>query len=166
MPSLPNGPGQLVGDVQKKLLPLAVPLSTGQQPSDLGTATGIPQLVVFAGFLGDPVTKPNTNETWRILYLDWALKHWLLVEETGILNYQEIADTTIDPVKRDALWVDEDASVGHGKRSQSIEAQFLTGEFTRAGDFEAPPGGGIQDAPTGVFCEARTPRCCYRLSRG
>jgi hypothetical protein len=163
VPLPPREPNRLVGEVQGEQLPRG---PRRQEPAGLGEATGIPQLVVFAGLLGDVVRRQPADDEWRILYLDWALQNWLLIENRGIVNHANIQDPATQPVTRDVLWVDEDASVGRGSRSQSIEAQFLTGEFTRAGDFEAPPGGGTHDASTGVFCEARTPRCCYRLSRG
>lgn len=161
-------PNDLVNTLRRELLPqgkAAAKRASVSAPADLGDATGIPQLVVFAGLLGDSVEKPAGGGMWRLLYLDWALQDWLLVEERGIVNRATITDPAISPITRDVLWVDEDASVGRGNRSQSREGQFLTGAFTRAGDFEAPVGGGTLGASTGVFCEARTPTCCRYPSR-
>jgi hypothetical protein len=161
-------PNALVRKVTRELLPpaqAAAKQARRAKPADFGEATGIPQLVVFAGLLGDPVQKPGGGGTWYLLYLDWALADWLLVEERGIVHRQTITDPAISPLTRDVIWVDEDSSVGRGNRSQSKEGQFLSGEFTRAADFEAPVGGGTLGASTGVFCEARTPTCCRYPSR-
>jgi hypothetical protein len=155
---------EIVNDVEGELLPHARLTREGEPAGMLAEASGMPELVVFAGFLGDVVTKPHSDEDWRVLYLDLALTTWLLIEARGILNFKSIGDPLLQPIERDVLWVDKDAVVGRG-HGHSIEKQFLTGEFTRAGDFEAPPDGGGSGAATGVFCEARTPSCCYRLSR-
>jgi hypothetical protein len=162
-------PNALVRKVTRELLPPAQAAAQRAglaKPADFGEATGIPQLVVFAGLLGASVVKPGGGGDWYLLYLDWALADWLLVEERGIVHRQTITDPAISPLTRDVIWVHEDASVGLGSRSQSKESQFLIGEFTRAGDFEAPVGGGTMGgASTGVFCEARTPTCCRYPSR-
>jgi hypothetical protein len=160
-------PNDLVKKVTGVLLPrgkAAAQQAGRDEPADLGAATGIPQLVVFAGLLGDPVENPR-GETWYQLYIDWGLADWLLVEKRGIVHRVTIEDPAIHPLTRDVIWVDEDASVGRGSRSQSPDGQFLTGDFTRAADFDAPVGGGTLGASTGVFCEARTPSCCRYPSR-
>jgi hypothetical protein len=159
----PNKPNALVQTLTGDLRP-----RTPRMPEEagLGAVAGVPQLVVFAGLLGDTVTRPGGQGDWRILYLDWGLQDWLLVEDEGIVHGVEITDPAISPITRDVIWVDEDASVGRGSRSQSQEGQFLTGDFTRAADFDAPLGGGTTGGPsTGVFCEARTPTCCRYPSR-
>ena len=160
-------PNDLVRKVTGELLPparAAAQQAGRDEPADFGEATGIPQLVVFAGLLGGPVQSPR-GETWYQLYIDWGLADWLLVEQRGIVHHETIKDPAIQPLTRDVIWVDEDASVGRGSRSQSPEGQFLTGDFTRAADFDAPVGGGTLGASTGVFCEARTPSCCRYPSR-
>jgi hypothetical protein len=165
----PNlSPNALVKTLKRELLPQGKAAATRAgvpAPAGLGDAAGIPQLVVFAGMLGDAIQQPAGGRMWRLLYLDWSLQDWLLVEERGIVNQASITDPAISPITRDVIWVDEDASVGRGNRSQSSEGQFLTGDFTRAGDFEAPVGGGTMAGSTGVFCEARTPTCCRYPSR-
>jgi hypothetical protein len=160
-------PNDLVEKVTSELLPQAQAAARQagrDEPADFGEATGIPQLVVFAGLLGDPVQNPRGG-TWHQLYIDWGLADWLLVEQRGIVHRITITDPAIHPLTRDVIWVDEDASVGRGNRSQSPEGQFLTGDFTRAADFDAPVGGGTLGASTGVFCEAKTPSCCRYPSR-
>jgi hypothetical protein len=129
-------------------------------------ASNLPEIVVFAGFVGDLVTRGN--DAWQILYVDLALTEWLLIEDVGIVEYARVRDDAVPKTfngERDVLWVKADAAVGRGHASQSLEGQFLTGEFTRAADFEAPLTGGTLAAATGVFCEARTPSCCRYYSR-
>ena len=64
------------------------------------------------------------------------------------------------------IWVKENATVGHGSDSLSAQAQFLTGEFTSAGDIDAPLGRRNAVAATGVFCEAQAvPGAAGRLAR-
>jgi hypothetical protein len=130
-------------------------------PEALARASDVPELVSFAGFLGDTIPQPGqAAKKWRVLYLDLELRNWLLVLDTDILDAQKVGDKTAPSGERDVIWVRADASVGRGRGSPSVEARFLTGEFTRAGDFEAPPTGGTLAAATGVFCEFRTPSCC------
>ena len=115
--------------------------------------------MLFAGFAGAVVENPNGGR-WQVLYVDLALTEWVLIEADGIVQYAQVKDEAVPEAfdgKRDLLWVRADTSVGRGPASQSIESQFLTGPFTRAGDFEAPLVGGTLGAATGVFCEARTP---------
>jgi hypothetical protein len=122
---------------------------------------------MFAGFHGDPIPGAGDAE-WEVLYLDMELRTWLLIEQKGVVLQGTVKDDEVPfSGQRDVFWVRADATVGRGSRAQSVEAQFLTGEFTRAGDCETPAGGGgTYGGSTGVFCEARTPQCCYRLSRG
>jgi hypothetical protein len=132
-------------------------------PSD-----AVPELVTFTGFLGETVRQPGTRhppKRWRLLYLDLRLQSWLLIEETGIVHNARVRDDTVPGLvrERDVVWVRIDASVASGGGPQSVEARFLTGEFTRAGDFEASPAGGTYAAVTGDFC--RSPMCCYGRSR-
>jgi len=132
----------------------------------LAFASDVPDTIMFAGFLGESFQRPGGGE-WQVLYLDLELTDWLLVENIGIVDEDQIVDDAVPyNQRRDVIWVRADAAVGRGHGSQSVEAQFLTGDFTRAGDFEAPPTGGTLAAATGVFCEARTPSCCRRMSRG
>ncbi|MGH2969197.1 MAG: hypothetical protein ACRDK0_09050 [Solirubrobacteraceae bacterium] len=164
-------PHPLVDTLAKALGPKAPPsmsYGTGGTPSAtaiLAQATDVPELVTFSGFLGDTVPQPSGN-VWRLLYLDWRLQTWLLVEEGEILHAEKVKDDGAPSGLVDVIWVRADASVRRGSGPQSVEARFLTGAFTRAGDFDASPTGGTLAAATGIFCEARTPVCCYRRSRG
>jgi hypothetical protein len=136
-------------------------------PAALARASNLPGVVLFAGFLGDVVPNPSGGN-WQVLYVDMALTEWVLIEEDGILADAKVKDESVPATlggERDLLWVKADTSVGRGPASQSVESQFLTGPFTRAGDFEAPLTGGTLAAATGVFCEARTPSCCRIRSR-
>ena len=125
-------------------------------------ASDLPETVLFSGFLGDVVEQPD-GEMWQVLYLDLELTECLLVKEDGILECDQIPDKAVPCEQvRDVIWVKADAAVGRGPTSQSVEALFLTGEFTRAAEFDAPPTGEMLRGTTGVFCEARTPSCCRR----
>ena len=131
----------------------------------LAQATDLPELVTFAGFLGPTVTQPGPDSIWRLLYLDMELRSWLLVEDTEILVAVKVKDDSAPSGERDVIWVNADAPVGQGSGWPSVEARFLSGEFTRAGDCGAPPGGGTLPAATGIFCQARTPSCCGPRTR-
>jgi hypothetical protein len=133
----------------------------------LSHASNLPQLVVFAGFLGDSAEHPD-GKAWQVLYVNMALTDRVVIEEDGILQCVKVYDETVPKdfgQERDMLWVKADAAVGQADASQSVQAQFLSGGFIRAGDFEAPLAGGTLAAATGVFCEARTPSCCRYYSR-
>jgi hypothetical protein len=118
----------------------------------------------FVGYLGETFVNQTVNQgvEWSILFLDWTLETWLIVETNGIVHRATIPTAAGDgaPANRDVLWVLADATVGRGGRSLSEEGVFLSGQFTRAGDFEAAPSGGTLAASTGVFCEGRSPGCC------
>jgi hypothetical protein len=116
--------------------------------------------VSFIGYVGDTIEHGGTS--WTVLYLDWDLSTWLLIETAGIFARKYIPNYTGmgAPVNSDVLWVLAEAAVGRGRKALSVEGMFLTGEFTRAGDFDAAAGGGTMAASTGVFCEGRSPGCC------
>lgn len=135
--------------------------------SALAHASNLPEIVVFAGFLGD-VTEHPDGKRWQLLYVNMALTEWVVIEDDGILESAKLDDETVPDEfggYRDLLWVKADAAVAHGNASQSVQAQFLSGGFVRAGDFDAPMTGGTLAAATGVFCEARTPSCCLFRTR-
>jgi hypothetical protein len=128
----------------------------------VGTAY-IPALVTFAGFVGATLrSDPASDATLTVLYLDPQLSSWLLVPTEGIVARDQITDEYAPGKVRDVIWVTADSSVRAGNGALSAQAQFLTGGFTRAGDFEASPNGGTMAAATGVFCpggcKPRTPR--------
>ena len=114
----------------------------------------------FVGYLGR--TFNHGGVEWSILYRDLSLETWLIIETQGIVGRRRIfaAAGSGSPADLDVLWVLVDATVGQGGRSLSSLGAFLSGQFTRAGDFEASPSGGTLDASTGVFCEGRSPGCC------
>ncbi len=137
-------------------------------PGALAHASNVPQIVVFAGFLGASPQHPD-GKYWQVLYVNMALTDWVVIEYDGLLGAAKVKDEsvplTLEDGQRDLLWVKADAAVGQGNASQSVEAQFLSGGFVRAGDFETPLVGGTLAAATGVFCEARTPSCCLFKSK-
>ncbi len=141
----------------------------------LADSSGLPALVTFAGYLGAtlqkddkvrPVVGSPYRGLWSVLYLDTRLWNWLLVRTDGIVFRDAIFDEKAPCKQRDVLWVTADTAVGLGDGSLAVEAQFLTGTFTQAGDFDdRPAGGGTLTAATGVFCEASSFGCCLRKSR-
>ncbi|HEX5619832.1 MAG TPA: hypothetical protein VFX51_15535 [Solirubrobacteraceae bacterium] len=127
-----------------------------------GTAL-IPALVTFAGFVGATLRRdPSSDATLTVVYLDPQLSSWVLVPTEGIVARDRITDERAPGKERDVVWVTANSSVRSGNGSLPSQAEFLTGEFTRAGDFEASPNGGTMAAATGVFCpggcKPRTPR--------
>jgi hypothetical protein len=159
-----NPPGVPEGSIQA--VPPVPAADVGEAtPAALAYASDVPESILFVGFFGGLVQGPSGGE-WQILYLDLELSRWLLVENSGIAAVGYIEDDSVPfNQRRDVIWVKADATVGRGSASQSVEGQFLTGEFTRAGDFDAPPSSGTLAAATGVFCEARTPSCCRIRTR-
>jgi hypothetical protein len=154
----------------RRVHPLVEALATELKPPAVGrtfkanTAGALayatyPDRVIYVGFLGAVI--PHDGKEWQLLYLDIAANECLLLEDAGIVAYDTFTDETVPfEQKRDVVWLRRDALVGGpGSASPSVEALFLTGPFTQAGDFEAPTTG-TTDAVTGVFCEARTPSCC------
>ena len=134
-----------------------------KEKNDLAKAiadqANVPDLSLFAGFLGGPYTRDNVK--WRLLYLDSRLSNWLLVPEDDIVVHERLDDEHAPSGKRDALWVRGSATVVQGSGSRSNQGRFLVGEFTRAGDFAASTTGGTFSAATGLLCEATTPGCCW-----
>lgn len=131
----------------------------------LPPATALPELVTLVGFVDGTIVNPATGSNWVLVYRDWRMTSWWLVEGVGILHYDAVPDDGTDPQARQVLWVNRDTAVGRGSGPQSAEARFLTGEFTRAGDFDYSETGGQSAAETGLFCP-NTPLCnCGPRSR-
>lgn len=131
-----------------------------QLAAALADNADLPELSLFAGFLGGQVVRGE--DRWRLVYLDSRLYSWLLVQEDDILVHQRLADDHAPSGLRDVLWVRGNANVLQGSGAQSTAGRFLVGEFTRAGDFAASTSGGTFSAATGLLCEATTPGCCMR----
>jgi hypothetical protein len=132
-----------------------------QLAAALADNADLPDLSLFAGFLGGQVTRDDGNP-WRLVYLDSRLYSWMLVQESDILVHQRLADDHAPSGLRDVLWVRGTANVVQGSGAQSTAGRFLVGEFTRAGDFAASTSGGTFSAATGLLCEATTPGCCMK----
>ncbi|HET8755844.1 MAG TPA: hypothetical protein VFM58_07535 [Solirubrobacteraceae bacterium] len=132
-----------------------------QRALRLAATAFVPELATFVGYVGATLRQQPGSETyWTVLYLDPQLSCWLLVPTNGIVARDRITDEQAPNKQRDVIWVRADASIGVGSGTLSVQAQFLTGEFTRAGDVDAGPGGGTLAGATGVFCEGRSPGCC------
>jgi hypothetical protein len=130
-----------------------------QLATALADQANLPDLSLFAGFLGGPYT--HDNVTWRLFYFDSLLSNWLFIPENDIVLHQRLDDDHAPSGKRDALWVRGSATVVRGSGSRANAGRFLVGEFTRAGDFAASTTGGTFSAASGLLCEATTPGCCW-----
>jgi hypothetical protein len=129
----------------------------------LAGASDLWQLITFTGYVGATYTRTTESaaQQWTVLYLDTRLQSWLLIETSGIVYRKSVEDKLSPSSNRDVVWVKSEASVGQGTGSLSVEAQFLTGDFTRAGDYDVEwAGDGGLSVATGVFCEARSVGCC------
>ena len=94
-----------------------------------------------------------------------AAKLHALLEDDGILTNVYVEDQRAPGLPRDVLWVRPNTTVGVARVAQSIEGQFLSGQFTRAADFRDSPAGGTVAAATGVFCEGDSIGCCRPTRR-
>ena len=106
------------------------------------------------------------DKWWQPLFLDLARRHVMYLEDDGIIGNQVVEDRSAPGNQRDLLWVRPNATVGVARMAQSIEGQFLSGQFTRAADFRDSPAGGTIAAATGVFCEGDSIGCCRPTRRG
>jgi hypothetical protein len=125
----------------------------------LGQQLVLRDLTLLGGYLG-----PNLeydDEEWRQLYLDERLQRWLCTPRDTIVDERRQDDEMAAFGKRDAMWVKADARVVHGRGPQPLQRRFLVGDITRAADVDPAPAGGTGAPVTGLFCEARTPGCCY-----
>jgi hypothetical protein len=127
--------------------------------AELANLPAVPDLSLFAGYLGGPVT--DKAGEYRLLYLDSRLENWLLIPVKDIVVHQRLDDEHAPSGKRDALWIRGAAMVVRGSGARANEGRFLVGEFTRAADFAAATTGGTFSAATGLLCEATTPGCCW-----
>ena len=178
-------PNQLVSDLVRPHTPVGKQRAGQAIPDDEALIRGLqelPELVtftgIFAGQFDDPAGLPDAYQEahdagapapatrkWSLLFFDAKLTGWLLIEPGGVVRRKRFAEPASSGVMRDVIWVRADASVKRGERPQSIQGQFLQGEFTKAGDFAASVSGGTVSASTGIFCDAQTPNCCGPRTR-
>lgn len=145
-------------------LPGPAQIAAGQAQA-LPNAPALPEIVTFVGFVSGNIVSPATAANWVLVYREWRLITWLLVEGIGILHIDAVPDDESPGRTRDVLWVTPDTAVGSGRGPQSDEARFLTGQFTRAGDLDPSATGGPSAPATGMFCPS-TPLCnCGKRSR-
>jgi hypothetical protein len=158
--------GELKGTEGAELAGLPRTPTAVQLADALARAEEIPELVIFAGFLGGEIARDDDpDRKWRLLYLDWKLVSWLLVPQDKIVFRGKLGDESAPFAERDAIWVLADARVKRGDGPQSTEARFLRGDFVRAGDISSGVTAGTFTPTTGLFCEATTPSCCGRPTR-
>ena len=130
----------------------------GADAADTFEGAETPERRSFVGYYGGEFQFHDV--WWCVLYLDWDLRTWLIIERDGVVARESMIHEPGLQQGRDVLWVKADAAVGRGRRSLSREGEFLTGAFTRAGDFDVGQEGGTLAAATGVFCDARSVGCC------
>jgi hypothetical protein len=136
-----------------------------RSPLHLGSALAgrePPDIITFAGYLGDLVRGSTGDAPWRVLYLTLELNSWLMVREESILLHDRLADATAAFGQRDVIWVEATAEILRGSAPPAkvvAQKEFLTGDFTRAADFAASVSGLSGSAQTGLFCGAATPLC-------
>jgi hypothetical protein len=147
----------LAGEVERSLSTTIV--ESTEPPPTIGDRTDVPELSLFAGFLGDKLD--HAGSTWWLLFTDARLQNWMLVEESDVVVFQPLKDDKAPYDQRDVLWVKAGATLVKGSGARTIEGRFVVGEFTRAGDFAASTTGGTFSAATGLMCEATTPGCCW-----
>jgi hypothetical protein len=123
-----------------------------------GTTPSDPPLTCFTGYLGEPLVRGD--KTWRLLFVDVHLSEWLLFDEAdAVMNYRAKDPKAIGGAL-DYVWVKSEAAVGAGNASNPPETIFLTGAFTRAGDFASSLRGDTYSSPSGLICDAVTPGGC------
>jgi hypothetical protein len=129
----------------------------------------IPDLVTLAGYVGGTVDVKlrGRDEEWWIFYLDSQVQNWRLIPDEHILLHYSVEDDHAPFKKRDVIWLDADAFTASGEAPPrpEVQAKFLRGDFTRAGDLVAPTPAGPSSPSTGVFCDATTPSCCTKTVR-
>ena len=129
------------------------------QVAALPPATALGELVTLVGFIDGTIVNPASGNKWVLVYRDWRMITWLLIEAAGIHHLDTVPEDGVNTdFARDVVWVGRDTAVGRGSGPQTDEARFLTGEFVRAGDFDYSETGGQSAAETGLFCP-NTPLC-------
>jgi hypothetical protein len=130
----------------------------------------IPDLVTFVGYLGGTIDAElnGRNVKWWILYIDSQLQNWRFIADADIVLHKAMADDSSPFNTRDMIWVHANTLTARGEAPPrpEVQAQFLRGDFTRAGDLAAAPGAGGPTSPrTGGFCDVITPYCCTKTVR-
>jgi hypothetical protein len=137
--------------------------------ADAAGFADIPDLVTLAGYLGGSVDveAQGRDTKWWILYLDSQLQNWRLIPDDGILLVKSTTDDSAPFNRRDMIWVEADALTARGEAPPrpEVQAKFLQGEFTRAGDLRGSASGRQMSPQTGGFCDVVTPRCCTKTVR-
>jgi hypothetical protein len=110
------------------------------------------------GYLGGVV--PHADKNWQVLYGEPTLSKWAAVPVDYILLHHRTRQRSAAFGEIDILWVNGEAPIAQGFSSAPAEAVFLTGRFTRAGDFSASYADVTPQSDSGLLCEAITPGCC------
>ena len=136
----------LVGDGPDGTAPPALTLSYTPDPNDAGAA--------------------GWGEAWILFYLESSLQSWLLVRRCDIVRHHRVFDNRLPYGGYDVIWVYRHGPCGRGTGPFSVQARFLAGQFTAAGDIEASPRSGtFAPSQTGLLCDINTPTCCNKGTR-
>jgi hypothetical protein len=154
-------PNDLIKDLLKQLgdsgaIHRAVGESFQGDPGEFA-ASVTPELVTIVGYLSD--VRSDGDVTWRQFYLDLNLRRCLWIDDSQIVAHRKLNDPELKPGVRDMIWVKKDAPIVVADASAAAEVQFLTGDFTRAGDVDVDAIAGAVHPATGKFC-GRSPACC------
>jgi hypothetical protein len=127
---------------------------------DFGVGADTTQTKLLVGRLGGRCQYPPDARWWRVLFLDVDVNRWILVLEDDIKDHQIVKDPRIPGGAIDYMWVKADTPVGPGDLKTDPRNLFLTGGFTRAGDFDTSVRGDTYSPASGLICEAITPGGC------
>jgi hypothetical protein len=130
------------------------------QIGDFGTLAGSPEIKCITGYIGGQCTYPSSSIWWQILFLDANLRNWIIVDRQQILYSDRRDDREAAAGKRDFIWVKADTLIAHGDPQTDPKNLFLTGAFTRAGDYETSVRGDTHSSASGLICDAITPGGC------
>jgi hypothetical protein len=132
-----------------------------------GTRARSPDLEVIQGYNGSCVCEKRfepAEQWWHVIFLDIRLSKWVIVPWEAMQLYERREDPSLPFGYADRIWVAADARIGVGDVTTSVDALWLSGDFTRAGDFRSSLGTASGSSTSGVLCDAITPRCCKKAS--
>ena len=134
--------------------------------SDFGIKPNSTALTVLVGFLGGRKQYAPDDRWWRSLFLNPALTEWVVIDEEQILEAYRANDDRCPGGSLDYIWVKSETPIGSGGLQTDPRNLFLTGGFTRAGDFATSVRGDTYSPASGLICEAITPGGCTGKSPG
>ena len=83
----------------------------------------MPELVTLVGYVGGTVANPATGNNWLLVYRDWRMITWFLIEVGGIVHLDTVPEDGDPSRARDVLWVGRTRRwAGAADRSRSRRA--------------------------------------------